>query len=69
MNKIKINAKVMNFAKHGHDLLFNENKKIIIDWSAKAGCTNIVTMFFKYINLYRNFDLKNPINIPDERLE
>lgn len=69
MNKTKINAKAMNFAKHGDDLLFNENKKIIIDWSAKAGCTNIVTMFFKYIDLYKNFNLKNPINIHDERLE
>lgn len=69
MDNTKINAKAMNFAKQKNDILFNENKKIIIDWSAKAGCTNIVTMFFKYIDLYKNFNLKNPIDIHDKRLE
>ena len=69
MNKTKINAKTMNFAKKSDNLLYNENAKIIIDWSAKAGCTNIVTMFFKYIGLYKNFNLVNPINIHEERLK
>jgi hypothetical protein len=69
MNKTKINAKTMNFAKQRDNLLFNENKKIIIDWSAKAGCTNIAIMFFKYIDLYKNFNLKNSIDIHHERIE
>lgn len=53
--------------KQKNGILLNKNKKIIIDWSAKAGCTNIVTMFFKYIDLYKKFYLKNPIHIHNER--
>ena len=49
-------------------ILINNDKKIIIDWSAKSGCTNILTMFFKYINLYKNFFLEYPIYIYYERV-
>ena len=55
--------------KEKNGILINKNKKIIIDWSAKAGCTNIVSMFFKYINLYNTFHLQNPIDIHNERIK
>lgn len=55
--------------KEKNGILINKNKKIIIDWSAKSGCTNIVTMFFKYIDLYKDFHLENPIDIHNERIK
>ena len=69
MYKQKNNARNFHFAKKTNGILLNHDKKIIIDWSAKSGCTNIVTMFFKYIDLYKNFHLENPIDIHNERIK
>jgi len=69
MYKQKNIARNFDFAKKTNGILLNNDKKIIIDWSAKSGCTNIVTMFFKYIDLYKNFHLENPIDIHNERIK
>ena len=69
MNKQKNIARKFDFAKKTSCILLNHDKKIIIDWSAKSGCTNIVTMFFKYIDLYKKFHLDNPIDIHSERIK
>ena len=69
MNKQKNIARNFDFAKNTNGILLNHDKKIIIDWSAKSGCTNIVTMFFRYIDLYKHFHLKNPIDIHNERVK
>lgn len=55
------------FSKNINGILINNNKKIIIDWSAKSACTNIVIMFFKFIDLYEEFEKNNIIEIHFER--
>jgi len=57
----------MFLSKKINSILINHNKKIIIDWSAKSNCTNIVIMFFKYINLYEKMIINNPLEIHNYR--